>query len=60
MFARTTKMLPSFGNHLAPDAMHLVLHLLLLTIVVCTVVGLLQLNRRPTANHVREFRAEPP
>ena len=49
-FARTTKMLPSFGNHLAPDAMHLVLQLLLLAIVVSTLVGLLQPNRRHTAN----------
>ena len=40
-FSQTTKILPSAGNHLAPDGMHLVLQLLLLTVVIFAVGGLL-------------------
>ena len=39
-FSQTTKLLPSAGNHLAPDGLHLVLQLLLLAVVVFAVVGL--------------------
>ena len=46
VFAHTTKILPSFGNHLAPDAMHLTIQLLLFVIVISTIVGLLQIQRR--------------
>jgi hypothetical protein len=35
-FARTLKVLPSPGNHLAPDAQHLVLQLLTLAVLVAT------------------------
>jgi hypothetical protein len=45
VFSRTTKILPSFGNHLAPDAMHLTIQLLLTAIVVCTILGLVQMRR---------------
>ena len=45
VFAYSTKILPSFGNHLAPDAMHLTIQLLLLVIVASLIVGLLQIQR---------------
>ncbi|HUI85096.1 MAG TPA: hypothetical protein VL240_12780 [Candidatus Binatia bacterium] len=34
VFARTTKLLPSFGNHLAPDAMHIFIDLFLIAVLV--------------------------
>jgi hypothetical protein len=45
VFAHTTKILPSFGNHLAPDAMHLTIQLFLLVIVASLLIGLVQLQR---------------
>jgi hypothetical protein len=45
VFAHSTKILPSFGNHLAPDAMHLVIQLLLIVIVTSSVIGLIQIQR---------------
>lgn len=45
VFARSTKILPSFGNHLAPDAMHLTIQLLLFVIVISTIVGLVQIQQ---------------
>lgn len=45
VFAHTTKILPSFGNHLAPDAMHLTIQLLLFVIVTSLIVGLVQIQR---------------
>ena len=45
VFAYSTKILPSFGNHLAPDAMHLTIQLLLLVIIASLIVGLLQIQR---------------
>lgn len=45
VFAHTTKILPSFGNHLAPDAMHLTIQLLLLVIVTNSITGLLQIRQ---------------
>lgn len=45
VFAHSTKILPSFGNHLAPDAMHLVIQLLLLVIITSLIVGLVQTRR---------------
>lgn len=35
-FGRTLKLLPSYGNHLAPDAQHLALHFLILATLVAT------------------------
>jgi hypothetical protein len=46
VFAQSTKILPSFGNHLAPDAMHLTIQLLLLVIIVSSILGLLQDRRK--------------
>ena len=42
VFAHSTKILPSFGNHLAPDAMHLTIQLFLFVIVTSSIVGLVQ------------------
>lgn len=42
VFSQSTKVLPSFGRHLAPDGMHFVLQLLLAVIVITGAVGLLQ------------------
>ena len=39
----TTKLLPSFGNHLAPDAMHFTIHVLLAGAVVMAALGTRQL-----------------
>ena len=36
----TTKLLPSFGNHVAPDAMHLVIHILLVAAMITGVIAL--------------------
>lgn len=46
VFAHTTKILPSFGNHLAPDAMHLTIQLFLIVIVTSSIIGLVQIQRR--------------
>jgi|SRR5882757_2448166 len=48
--ARTYKILPSFPNHPAPDAMHMVLDMLLLSVVTLIFVGLLK-TRRKAALH---------
>lgn len=45
VFAHSTKILPSFGNHLPPDAMHLTIQLLLFVIVITAIVGLVQIQR---------------
>ena len=44
VFSQSIKILPSFGRHLAPDGMHLVLQMLLAIVTVSTLLGLL--NRR--------------
>jgi hypothetical protein len=41
VFSRSVQLLPSFGRHLAPDGMHLVLHMLLATVVLSTLFGLI-------------------
>lgn len=41
VFARTYKVLPSFPNHPAPDAMHFVMQILLLVVVVSSAAALL-------------------
>jgi hypothetical protein len=45
VFAHSTKILPSFGKHLAPDAMHLTIQLLLIVIVISTIKGLVKIHR---------------
>ena len=45
VLGRTLKILPSFGGHPAPDAMHFVLDVLLFAVVTLTFVGLLKRRR---------------
>jgi hypothetical protein len=47
VFSHSTQLLPSFGRHLPPDGMHLLLHVLLMAIVVSAGVGLLKTSGRP-------------
>ncbi len=42
VFSQTTQLLPSWGRHLPPDGMHLVLQLLLTAVVLPAVFGLLK------------------
>jgi hypothetical protein len=42
VFSRSTQLLPSFGRHLPPDGMHLVLQIFLVAVVILAVVGLLK------------------
>jgi hypothetical protein len=42
VFSHSTKLLPSFGRHLAPDAMHFVLQILLLVALITTSVAFLK------------------
>jgi hypothetical protein len=51
VFSRSTKILPSFGHHLAPDAMHLTIQLLLAVIVITTLVGLVRSRRDKKSSH---------
>ncbi len=37
VFGRTTKLLPNFGNHLAPDAMHIFIDVFLVVVIVTLV-----------------------
>ena len=46
VFAHTTQILPSSGNHPAPDAMHLVIQILLVCIVVTSFTGLAQTRHK--------------
>ena len=46
VFSQSTQLLPSFGRHLPPDGMHLVLQVLLTAAVVFAVVGLLKTSVR--------------
>ena len=41
----TTKVLPSFGNHVAPDAMHFAIHLLLVAALITGSIALRRLKR---------------
>jgi len=41
----TTKVLPSFGHHVAPDGMHFLIHVLLVAALATGLAGLLQLQR---------------
>ncbi len=52
VFAHSTQILPSFGNHLAPDGMHLTIQLFLFVIVASSIAGL------NTLRHVARLRSE--
>jgi len=43
---RTTKVLPSFGNHVAPDGMHFVISVLIVAAMITGIVGLRQMKQR--------------
>jgi len=45
---KTTKILPSFPNHPAPDAMHFVLDMLLISVVALASIGLFKVRRKIT------------
>jgi len=44
--SHATQLLPSFGRHLPPDGMHLVLQVLLVAVVASAVVGLVRSSGR--------------
>lgn len=46
VFSQSTQVLPSFGRHLPPDGMHLVLQVLLTAVVVLAAVGLVKTSGR--------------
>ena len=46
VFGHTTQLLPSFGRHLPPDGMHLVLQILLAVVLVSALIGLLKAPRQ--------------
>lgn len=45
VFTRTTKLLPNFGTHLAPDAMHVFIDLFLVAVIVSLCLYLRSLRR---------------
>ncbi len=47
VFGRTTKLLPNFGNHLAPDGMHIFIDVFVLAVIV-TLVRYLRSLRTPS------------
>lgn len=55
VFGRTTKLLPNFGNHLAPDAMHIFIDVFLIAVVVTLVLYLksARIGGRPRTRHAQ-------
>ncbi|HEV2198082.1 MAG TPA: hypothetical protein VGR55_21045 [Candidatus Acidoferrum sp.] len=49
----TTKVLPSFGHHVAPDGMHFLIQVLLFAALMTGIVGLRQLERVHAANPLK-------
>ncbi len=53
----TTKLLPSFGYHVAPDGMHFVIHVLLVAAIMMALLGVRKLaTRRAASESVRSRR----
>jgi len=48
----TTKILPSFGDHVAPDGMHLLIHILLVAAMTTGLVAIVRLKRARVASAV--------
>ncbi len=46
VFSDTTKLLPNFGNHLAPDAMHILIDVLVVTVLVTLISYMRSLQPR--------------
>jgi hypothetical protein len=44
VFGRTTKLLPNFGSHLAPDAMHIFIDVFVIAVIVTLVLYLRSLR----------------
>ena len=51
VFGRTTKLLPNFGNHLAPDAMHIFIDIFLVAVLVTLVRFMRSLRVQPAGAH---------
>jgi hypothetical protein len=51
VFSQSTKILPSFGRHLAPDGMHFVLQLLLVAVTGSLLLALLSRRSRGDEPH---------
>jgi len=49
VFGRTTKLLPNFGNHLAPDAMHIFIDVFVVAVIVTLVWYLRSLQAAGTS-----------
>lgn len=49
VFGHTTKLLPNFGNHLAPDAMHIFIDVFVIAVIVTLVCYLRSLQARDTS-----------
>jgi hypothetical protein len=49
VWGRTTKLLPNFGNHLAPDAMHIFIDAFVIAVIVTLVLYLCSLQARGTS-----------
>ena len=53
VFGRTTKLLPNFGNHLAPDAMHILIDVFVIAVIVTLVPYLRSLQSQDTPIVIR-------
>lgn len=53
----TTRLLPNWGNHLAPNAMHLFIQALLVAVLVTTVSSILSIRKAKTAMHTSSAAA---
>ena len=54
VFSQSSKILPSFGRHLAPDGLHLVLQVLLVVIVISTALALRTHSRAKARDKSRD------
>lgn len=50
----TTKLLPSFGHHVAPDGMHFLIHVLLVAALITGVAGLRQIRLAQKRTKLRQ------
>lgn len=53
----TTRLLPNWGNHLAPDAMHLLIQMALIAVLIATVVTLLSSRKATTVTRTSSASA---
>ncbi|MGE5324634.1 MAG: hypothetical protein ACM3SW_17340 [Actinomycetota bacterium] len=52
VFGRTTRWLPNFGNHLAPDAMHIMIDVFVVLVILTLVPYLISLSRASRSDAV--------